>query len=93
MIKEYIFVYDVLDGYDLESEYSKKGTSRTRRCRRERQIANEQRQSQFTVHPEHCGRGCSMGPTCPALFVIFIVEIHLSKLIVKRRSPSRSSQR
>lgn len=74
MVQEHIFGYDVLDGHDLESKYSKKGTSRTRRYRRERQIANEQRQSRFTVHPEHCGGGCPMGPTRPTLFVIFIVE-------------------
>ena len=34
-LQEHIFSYDVLDGHDLESKYSKKGTSRTRRCRRE----------------------------------------------------------
>ena len=74
MVQEHIFVYDVLDGYDLESKYSEKGTSRTRRCRRERQIANEQRQSWFTVHPEHYSRGRPMGPTRPTWFVIFIVK-------------------
>jgi hypothetical protein len=35
MIQEHIFDYDVLDDHDLESKYSKKGASRTRRCRRE----------------------------------------------------------
>ena len=77
MVQEHIFSYDFLDGHDFESKYSKKGTSRARRCRREWQTANEQRQSRLTTFGA-LWRRLPDGPHPSHLICRIYVEIHLS---------------
>ena len=77
MVQEHIFSYDFLDGHDFESKYSKKGTSRIRRYRREWQTANEQRQSRFTTFGA-LWRRLPDGPHPSHLTCRIYVEIHPS---------------